>query len=240
MAALQAHIAENKINFTLWCTRFATIVFTLNYFIPILGHGTSMYYKALMANAATSALRLHQRLPYVQLTREFFGTLFMEDSAHYLMYSLIFLYSGPITLVLLPILLFAVLHICSYSLTLLDLLGPGSLGAVRMAIGIAEAQSVNILRTISFSEIFIFPVTVVMLLSGRATMMATFVYYRFLTLRYASRRNPYSRNTFAELRVLAETNAMKPGFPQGLRTFVFKMIEFISRLAPPMAPVQAH
>ncbi len=56
-----------------------------------------MYYKALMANAATSALRLHQRLPYVQLTREFFGTLFMEDSAHYLMYSLIFLYSGPIT-----------------------------------------------------------------------------------------------------------------------------------------------
>ncbi len=69
-----------------------------------------------------------------------------------------------VAVVLLPILLFAVLHICSYSLTLLDLLGPGSLGAVRMAIGIAEAQSVNILRTISFSEIFIFPVTVVMLL----------------------------------------------------------------------------
>ena len=56
-----------------------------------------MYSKALLANAATSALRLHQRLPRVQLSREFFGALLIEDSAHYLLYSLVFLYSAPIT-----------------------------------------------------------------------------------------------------------------------------------------------
>jgi hypothetical protein len=56
-----------------------------------------MYYKALLANSATSALRLHQRLPQVQLSREFLGKVFLEDSAHYLLYSMIFFYSPPVT-----------------------------------------------------------------------------------------------------------------------------------------------
>ena len=37
-------------------------------------------FKALMANAATSALRLHQRLPQVQFTREFLTQFLLEDS----------------------------------------------------------------------------------------------------------------------------------------------------------------
>ncbi|XP_076330014.1 transmembrane protein 33-like [Tachypleus tridentatus] len=80
----------------------------------------SCYYKALLSNAATSALRLHQRLPNVQLNREFLALLLMEDSCHYLFYSLIYLFSHPITLVLLPIFLFALLHSASYSITMLD------------------------------------------------------------------------------------------------------------------------
>lgn len=64
--------------------------------------------------------------------------------------------------------------------------------------------------------------------------MTVFVYYRFLTLRYASRRNPYSRNTFAELRMVAETYAQKPACPEGVRNIVFKVIAGITRLAPPV------
>ena len=44
-------------------------------------------------------------------------------SAHYLFYSLIFLWTGPMTLALLPVILFALLHSASYSLRLLDTLG---------------------------------------------------------------------------------------------------------------------
>lgn len=73
-----------------------------------------------MANAATSALRLHQRLPPVALTREFLALLLLEDSCHYLFFSLIFLYVSPMVLILFPVVLFAVLHSASYSLTLLD------------------------------------------------------------------------------------------------------------------------
>lgn len=53
-----------------------------------------------MNNAATSALRLHQRVPRVQLTRQFLETLLLEDSCHYLFYSLIFLYAAPVTCIL--------------------------------------------------------------------------------------------------------------------------------------------
>lgn len=73
-----------------------------------------------MANAATSAFRLHQRLPPVKFTREFLSLLLMEDSCHYLFFSLIFLYVSPMILILIPVVLFAVLHSASYSLTLLD------------------------------------------------------------------------------------------------------------------------
>lgn len=78
------------------------------------------YYKVLMANAVTSALRLNQRLPPIRFTREFLSLLLIEDSCQYLFFSLIFLYVSPMILILVPIILFAVLHSASYSLTLLD------------------------------------------------------------------------------------------------------------------------
>lgn len=52
-----------------------------------------------MSSAATSALKLHQRVNSVrfQLNREYFGRLTVEDSFHYLLYALIFLNTFPIT-----------------------------------------------------------------------------------------------------------------------------------------------
>lgn len=78
------------------------------------------YYKVLMANAATSALRLHQRMPRLSFTREYLALLLVEDSCHYLFFSTIFLYVSPFILILFPVVLFAILHAASYSLTLLD------------------------------------------------------------------------------------------------------------------------
>lgn len=78
------------------------------------------FYKVLLANAATSALRLHQRMPRLTFTREYFALLLVEDSCHYLFFSTIFLYVSPFILILLPVVLFAILHAASYSLTLLD------------------------------------------------------------------------------------------------------------------------
>ena len=52
-----------------------------------------------MGSAATSALKLHQRLHGVrfQLNREYLQRLIVEDSCHYLLFSILFLNSLPIT-----------------------------------------------------------------------------------------------------------------------------------------------
>lgn len=49
--------------------------------------------RVLIAGALTSALRLHQRMPQFTLNREFLATLMAEDSAHYLLYSVLMLYT---------------------------------------------------------------------------------------------------------------------------------------------------
>jgi len=123
LLVLKHHVLTHKIEAAMWCTRLATIIFTLGYILPIMGNPYNSYYKALMANGATSALRLHQRLPQVQFDRQFLTLFIMDDSSHYLFFSIIFIFTAPITLVLAPVALFAVLHFVSYSLTLLDMLG---------------------------------------------------------------------------------------------------------------------
>lgn len=92
----------------------------LTCFFYLFSSSQSAFYKVLISNAATSALRLHQRLPQIQFTKEFLALLLIEDSCHYLFFSLIFLYVQPFILIIVPVLLFAVLHSASYSLKLLD------------------------------------------------------------------------------------------------------------------------
>lgn len=66
--------------------------------------------------------------------------------------------------------------------------------------------------------------------------MTPFVYYHFLVLRYSSRRNPYTRNMFYELRLATEAAANNPSVPAILKKVLHSSVAFISRLAPPMQP----
>ncbi|XP_026473617.1 Krueppel homolog 2 isoform X2 [Ctenocephalides felis] len=236
--ALMQHVAAHKVDVGLWTIRLLTIIFTIGYIIPIFSSAESSYYKAILANAATSALRLHQRLPRVSISRQFLAQLFLEDSCHYLLFSLIFLYVSPVLLVLLPIVLFAALHSASYSLTLLDTLGQNSWWGARLMISLIEFQSRNILRLASFSEIMIMPLTVILIFFGRASLFTPLMYYHFLTLRYASRRNPYTRNMFYELRLSVESIAAKPTVPDFVRNAIYTGVTMVSRLAPVEQPVQ--
>ncbi|XP_045478804.1 Krueppel homolog 2 [Harmonia axyridis] len=233
--ALKVHILTHKIDCALWAIRMSIIIFTLGYFIPIFGSSQSAYNKALVANAAVSALRLHQRIPQFQFNRNFFSVLLLEDSCHYLFYSIIFMYDvQPVTLVLMPIALFAILHSASYSLTLLDTLGQNSWWGARLLISLIEFQSLNILRLVAFVEIILMPFSILLILLGRARLMTPFIYYHFLVQRYTSRRNPYTRNMFRELRVLFESTAAKPNLPGVLKSALMTVVAFTSKLAPPV------
>jgi len=234
--ALKDHVSRNRLDTALWASRVLTIVFAIGYVFPIFGSSQTAFNKVLMANAATSAFRLHQRLPPIKFTREFLSLLLMEDSCHYLFFSLIFLYVSPMILILFPVVLFAVLHSASYSLTLLDTIGQNSWWGARLLISIVELQTRNILRLVSFSEIFLMPICIIFVFWGRAGLMTPFVYYHFLVLRYSSRRNPYTRNMFYELRLATEAAANNPSVPAIIKKILHSSVSFISRLAPPMQP----
>jgi len=238
--AVKKSILENKIETALWLSRVLSIVFAVGYLLPIFGSSQSAFYKVLISNAATSALRLHQRLPSIQFTREFLSLLLLEDSCHYLFFSLIYLYVQPVILVLFPVVLFAVLHSASYSLKMLDLLGQNSWWGARLLISLVEFQQRNILRLIAFSEIILMPVAIISAFTGRAGLMTPFIYYHFLTLRYSSRRNPHTRNMFHELKLATESIANNPKAPPIIGNILHTAIRLVSRLAPAVQQQQAH
>ncbi|KAK7096755.1 transmembrane protein 33-like [Littorina saxatilis] len=235
---VMGQLMANKVETLLWLTRIITIVCTIMFFLPFFGGNPySLYQRALIASAATSALRLHQRIPAVQFNMDFLRRLFTEDSCHYLFFAILFINAYPITMAVVPVFLFALLHACSFTKLLVNTMGPNSMQFLRNMVGKLEQQQVNILRFIACNEIFLMPAVIVMVFSGKGSFFLPFVYYRFLTLRYQSRRNPYCRTLFAELRMTVEYLCGKPQCPQFLRNVCYKAIALISRLAP-VVPAQ--
>ena len=231
---LKQHVIDNKISVGLWVTRLFTIIFTIGYIILIFDNSYNIYYKVIMSSAATSALRLHQRVPRVQLSRQSLEQLFLEDSFHYLFYSLIFLYVAPVTLVLIPIFLFALIHFASYSVTLLNCLGQNSWWGARLFISLVEFKSRKILRLCALSEIIILPFTVLLVFTGHAGLLTPFIYFQFLKLRLASQRNPSTRNVFYEFRNELTIISRNQSVPHIIR----RMIDGLLSLTQQMAPVR--
>jgi len=238
LEVLREHITQNKVTFALFCTRIAQILFGIGYLIPIFGSPTNMYSKALVSLVATSALRLHQRVPQLQLSRAFLAQLMAEDACHYLLLALVFMYSTPAMFVLVPPTLFAVLHSASYALRLLDMTGQNNSPVGRFVISFVELQSQNLLRAVALTEIALMPYTIVMIITGRRSLLVPFMYYRFLSLRYASRRNPYSRTMFHELRRMVETQAANPSCPAMVANLLRRGVAICCSLSPPVAPAQ--
>ncbi|XP_066429239.1 transmembrane protein 33 [Eleutherodactylus coqui] len=230
-------LMANKLDTAMWLSRWFTVYCSALFILPILGlhEAASFYQRALLANALTSALRLHQRLPHFQLSRAFLSQALLEDSCHYLLYSLIFVNSYPVTMSIFPVLLFSLLHASTYTKKVLDAKGANSMPFIRSLLEKLNANQQNILKFIACNEIFLMPATVFMLLSGQGSLLQPFIYYRFLTLRYSSRRNPYCRTLFTELRIILEHLVMKPACPDFVRRLCLSSIAFISRLAPTVA-----
>ncbi|MGH0146891.1 UNVERIFIED_CONTAM: hypothetical protein FKN15_014118 [Acipenser sinensis] len=111
-------------------------------------------------------------------------------------------------------------------------MGPNSMAFVRTFLDKLSTNQQNILKFIACNEIFLMPATVFMLFSGQGSLIQPFIYYRFLTLRYSSRRNPYCRTLFTEMRILIEHFIMKPACPVFLRKMFLNSIVLVSRLAP--------
>ena len=102
--------------------------------------------------------------------------------------------------------------------------------------GVIERHQKTILLTVSMSEVVLMPIVILAVFSGVCSLLTPFVYYRFLSFRYASRRNPYTRQTFRLFRTGLEQVTYLPACPAFVRNGVKSIIDIICRLAPPTVP----
>lgn len=234
--SIMEYVMRDKITGLLFLTRLFTVICTFLFIIPISGYDiNALFQKSLMSSAATSALKLHQRMAGVpfQFNRVYFANLMIEDSFHYLLYALIFMSNAPITIVLMPITGFALLHCCSYIKTLINLNGnETSYGPVRRLVNTVCMKDKDIMRFVAINEIIIMPTIVVMIIAGKSTIFMPFVYFRFLSMRYQSRRNPYNKMMFYELRLAVEQLTYNQNCPQFVRSACQRAIGVISRMSP--------
>lgn len=231
---ISQYVSANLMDCCLLATRLMTLFFTICYLLPFISPVApdSAYYKAFAAAAATNALRMQQRVGTVSFTREFLARLLLEDSCHYLFYAILFLTSAPVTMALLPISLFAGLHAAAQIVKVLTAIGHGGSSICLRLASLAHQHTTNCLGIIACGEIFLIPVLISMIFVGKASLFVPFVYYRFLTLRYASQRNPSTRQAFAQMRYSLDQVAASPNCPQPVRSLIYSSVGFISRLAP--------
>ncbi|CAH8849634.1 unnamed protein product [Trichobilharzia szidati] len=251
-------LKSDYINTALYFARLGTIFCCFMFFFaPLFSrlHPSELdiwYRRALLASAATSALRLHQRLKSMNtgFSRQVVEVLIAEDSSHYLLYSIMFAILPPVTVSLVPVFLFALLHVASFTNTLLNVSVCTNNGAtgdgpevstrsqnssyfhqtLQKLVNKVKSNDQNILRIIALNEIMLMIVCIFMAISGPRIFVLPFIYYPFLKMRYNSRRNPYTRNAFLELRIALQNVAYHSKCPAFVSRMIYGLISIVSRL----------
>lgn len=209
--AVVEHISEHRIDFILAVTRCLTVVCTLSYIIGFPGSPSNRYKQALLGTAATSSLRLHQRMPpppFNQLDRDYFSNLIREDSFHYLMFPILFFFDQPISLALLPCALYALFNLAVYAISILDKLGNQDRARMEISSLVAKYQQ-SLLHTIALSEVTLMPFVFIGVFTRAVGFLVPLLYYKFLSLRYHSVRNAHLRLLVSQIYTFAQNCASR-------------------------------
>lgn len=95
-----------------------------------------------------------------------------------------------------------------------------------------DMYKIYMFQMIALGEIFLMPILLFSSLGDLSKLFILFPYYRFLVFRYISRRNPYNRQMFSELKDTALRTVSLPQCPQFVKNLTYKLISFITSLAP--------
>lgn len=256
LAYLQSDLVAAALYFTRLGTIFSCLAFLFSPFFPLAsstGHDV-WYRRALLASAVSWILRLHQRLKTVNtgFSRAFRETLVTEDAFHYLLYCTGFALLTPVSVSLMPLFLYSLLHVARYTQLLLDAsTHTGSVATgdgpeenvnayhpsylrqlLQSAVNKVNANNAPILRWIALNEIMLMAVCIFMAITGPRVIILPFIYYPFLKLRYTSQRNPYPKIAFAELRASLQILACHPKCPIFLSRMIYGLINVVCRLSP--------
>ena len=104
--------------------------------------------------------------------------------------------------------------------------------AIKLYLDRITERHASLLRFVALIEITLMPTLILSIFVARSNLLLIFLYYRFLTLRYTSHRNPYTRTLFYEIRQYVEYFCSQPTCPTFIARICYSVIAFINRLAP--------
>jgi len=201
----------------------------------------SFFQRTLFAFGLASIIRLSQRLGPIQLTKMYFINVVLEDSAHYFLYSCNFYSHTSTTLIAIVPTLYCIVQSSVYLFNLITECKTATFTPLLAQLTRLKANQQVILRLVATAEIFIMPLIIMQMFAGQCgSILTPLVYYQFLMLRFMSRRNPYVRNAFTELKLSITLLLDKPMCPAIVKTLVLKGMSLVEKLAPSMAPPPAQ
>ncbi|KAL5251386.1 hypothetical protein ACHWQZ_G016928 [Mnemiopsis leidyi] len=202
-----------------------------SFFNPALAY--ACFQRLMFAFGLASVVRLSQRLGPIQFTKQYMINVVLEDSAHYMLFACNFYAHKPTTVIGVIPTLYCLLQSTAFLLAMLQECHSPSWTVLKKQLNKVKENQQQLLRVVASAEIFVMPVVLIQLFTGQCgSILTPLVYYQFLMLRYMSRRNPYVRNAFTELKMAINQLIYKPSCPTIIRTIVTKVMGMIERLSP--------
>ncbi|TKR76140.1 hypothetical protein L596_017329 [Steinernema carpocapsae] len=230
--SMMDYMKANTWDSVLFLCRLVTVFFSICYLLPLGTLSSTAYTRAFAAAAATNVFRLRQRLTWFAFSRDFLQYMILEDSCHYVIYCVIFITSAPVTMALVPIAFYGAWNAAKFFVAMCQATGNGETKMCRLVNEQVQKHTANLLGIVALAEILVFPVFIAMIFMGKVSIFFPFIYGRFLSLRYVSRRNPYTRLAFFQLKCSVQEGVNHPMCPQMVRNLAFKAIGLIERFAP--------
>lgn len=191
------------------------------------------YQRVLFAFGLSSVIRLSQRLGPVQFSKEYMINVVLEDSAHYMLYACNFYTHKPTTIIASIPTLYCALQASAFAGSMLAECSSSTWNLLKSQLIKMKEKQQQLLRVVATAEIFVMPLVVVQLFTGQCgSLLTPLVYYQFLVLRYMSRRNPYVRNAFSEMKLVVNQMIYSQSCPGFVRSIVSKVMGLIEKMSP--------
>lgn len=232
--SLADYIRVNHIDLLQGVLHLLVVLFSVLHLLTF-GSGGSWFQKALLAYGAASALRLHQRVG--GFSRDALQNIMNEDAFHHLFFVLMFVMmsSATVTFILFPAAVMSFAKSLAFIGRVANDRGIANAGVIRKINDLKERETPTLLLMAAGFEALIFPLTIILIVSGRAMLFLPFMYFQYLKIRYRSRRNPYTRLFFTQARFGLE-HYVAPRLPAVLAAMIFRATALISRFAPAIPP----
>lgn len=187
----------------------AFLICAVLYLIP-LGFSYSAYYIAVLCSATAYGISLFSSIGFPKMNAAYMNTMLANDNFHYLFLSLALMTAMPLTVVLVPLAVYAFYHMCSFMRNNSTRVPPQYQTVFRdqiqPTIDKALARQQEALIWCAQMEYLSMVMILLNLFMGRSDVSLVIGFYWFLSFRYRS--NVYSKEVFIAMRDKVKSTVM--------------------------------